>query len=280
MNRFIVIVLLLYFFLLCSAQEYENEKPIKLTYQSSMLGIGGTSLYDTYLSPIKYKGTTIGLFHEQIKMAGMMNGKVAVQHQFSFDFSWSDNDAETASDYSGFLEYNYGLLYRLKPINNLQLFAGAQADGLLGFIYNTRNGNNPATAKVHLNLNLSGIAAYQFKIKSQPLLVRYQLNLPFAGAMFSPHFGQSYYEISLGDSDDIIYFSSFHNHFIMKNLLTVELPFKSTILRLSYINSIYETDINDIQTRVHSNSFFIGFSRNFFTVQGKKSDKRYKRFFE
>jgi hypothetical protein len=259
----------------CFSQEQASgEAPVDLVYQSTSLGIGKTSVYDSYLSPLRYKGSDYSLFHEQIKMTGMMGGHIAAQHQFDLDFGFSTNESETASDYSGFIEYAYGLLYRFNPvIPNLQLFAGAQVDGMLGFIYNSRNGNNPATGKAHLNLNLSGIAAYQFEIKSQPVKLRYQVNLPFAGMMFSPHYGQSYYEIGLGDDDDLMHFASFHNQVSMRNILSVEFPFSSVMLRLTYMNAIYETNINNLKTSVHTNTFCIGFSKNFFSIPGKKQAK-------
>ncbi len=270
-NLVLCLGLLLLSFSCFSQEKKDTDKSVNLVYQSTMLGIGGTSVYDTYLSPLKYSGSTFGLFHEQIKMTGMMDGHIAAQHLFSLDFGYSTNESETASDYSGFIEYNYGLHYRFNPVvPKLQLFSGVQADGMLGFIYNSRNGNNPATGKAHLNLNLSGIATYQFQIKSQPVKLRYQAIVPFAGLMFSPHYGQSYYEIGLGDSDDLLYFASFQNQTSMKNVFSVEFPFSSVMLRLSYINTIYETDINSLQTRVHSNAFYVGFSKDFFSVPAKQ----------
>jgi hypothetical protein len=275
MKNIVLCLGLLFFVSPCFSQEQEDaEKPANLVYQSTLLGIGSTSVYDTYLSPLNYKGTSYGLFHEQIKMTGIMNGHIAAQHMFSLDFGYSNNESETASDYSGFIEYSYGLHYRFNPVvPELQLFAGVQAGGMLGFIYNSRNGNNPATGKVHVNLNLSGMATYHFQIRSQPVKLRYQVMTPFAGLLFSPHYGQSYYEIGLGDNDDLLHFASFHNQTSMRNVLSVEFPFSSVMLRLTYLNTIYETDINSLQTRVHNNSFYIGFSKDFFSVPGKKRPK-------
>ena len=271
MRNFVLCIGLLFFVFPCFSQDENTEKPVNLVYQSTMLGIGSASVYDSYLSPLVYKGSNYGLFHEQIKMTGLLDGRVAAQHMFSFDFSTSMNESETASNYSGFIEYNYGLQYRFNPVvPRLQLFAGMQADGMLGFIYNSRNGNNPATGKFHANLNFSGMASYHFQIKSQPVKLRYQMIVPFAGLMFSPHYGQSYYEISLGVDDDLVHFASFHNQTSMRNILSVEFPFSSVMLRLSYVNSIYETDINSLQTRVHNNTFFVGFSKDFYSVPAKK----------
>ncbi|MDR1718600.1 MAG: DUF3316 domain-containing protein [Dysgonamonadaceae bacterium] len=278
MRRSVLFLLFLISVRFLSAQE---EQPVNLIYQSVMMGVGKTSVYDTYLSPLNYDGNSFGMMLEQSKMTGIMNGKVAVQHLLNLDFSHSHNDTETASDYAGFIEYSYGLLYKFTPLKRTSLFAGMQANGMLGFIYNSRNGNNPATGKVHLNANLSAIVAHTVSIKSQPFRLRFQTSIPVAGILFSPHYGQSYYEISLGDSDGLIDFASLHNHLSMRNLLSVEIPFNALTLRLAYRNNIYETDVNALQTRVHSNSFYIGFSKNFFSVPEKKIPKdNYKRVFE
>ena len=199
-----------------------------------------------------------------------MKGKVSAQHLFNINFSWGDNKTGTATNYSGFFDYAYGLHYKFEPVDRLQLFAGSQANGLLGFIYNTRNGNNPATGKAHANLNLSGIASYHFQVKSQPVFLRYQLSIPVMGAFFSPEFGQSYYEISLGNHDQLAHFASFHNYLSMRNMVSIEVPVKRFTFRLSYQNWVYETRINKLETRVNRNSVYIGLSKNFYTVPYKK----------
>ncbi|MDL2322842.1 DUF3316 domain-containing protein [Bacteroidales bacterium OttesenSCG-928-A17] len=271
MKRFSLSLLLI--FLSSLMVRSQQEEPVSLVYQSSMIGYGKSSVYDTYLSPIEYKGNDIGLYHEQMKMTGLLSGNVSAQHLLNINFSWGDNETGTATNYTGFLDYAYGLHYKFEPIDKLQLFAGSQANGLLGFVYNSRNGNNPAAGKAHINLNLSAIASYRFNIKSQPIFVRYQLNIPFLGAMFSPEFGQSYYEISLGDQDQLAHFASFHNYLSIRNIVSVEVPVNRFTFRLSYQNWVYETQINKLETRINRNSFYIGLSKNFYTVPYKKRAK-------
>ena len=242
-----------------------------LVYQSSMVGYGKSSIYDAYLSPIEYKkNNDLGIYHEQMKMTGLLNNNIVSQHLFNVNFSWGDNETGTAATYTGFVDCAYGLYCKFDPINQFQFFVGGQVDGLLGFVYNSRNGNNPATGKAHVNLNLSGIASYSFNIKSQPISLRYQINIPSIGIMFSPEFGQSYYEIGLGDNDQLTHFASFHNYLSMRNIFSIEIPVDRFTFRLSYMNWIYETQINNLETRINQNSFYVGLSRNFYTVPHKK----------
>jgi len=257
-----------------------QEVPISLTYKASMVGYGTSNVYDSYLSPLKYTGENIGLYYEQMKNTGLISGNISIRHLFNANYSWSKNATETASYYNGMVEYNYGLYYRFKPANNLQVYAGLQAGGLLGFVYNTRNGNNPATGKAHLNISLSTIADYKLRIRTQPFHLRYQLGIPSAGAMYSPQYGTSYYEIGLGDTKNLIHWASFHNYFSVRSMLSAEIPFNTFILRLSHLYSFYETRINDLDTRLITNTFYIGFANNFFTVSGKQKKNNYRYVFE
>ena len=262
--------------LLCLSQDI----PLSLTYRATLLGFGTSSVYDSYLSPLKYTGNNVGLYYEQMKNTGLMSGNISAQHLFITNYSWSENNPGTASYYTGIIEYNYGLHYRFRPIEKLRFFAGAQAGGLLGFVYNTRNGNNPATGKAHLNLSLSAIADYKMQIRSQPIHFRYQLGVPFIGAMYSPQFGESYYEIGLGSTDNLVHLASFHNYFFARNMLSAEIPFNRFTLRLAYSFSFYETRINDLDTRLITNTFYIGFSQNFFVVSGNRKKNNYRYVFE
>jgi hypothetical protein len=273
----------LLFLFLCSTSGALGTNPpekIPSTYESSMVGIGKSSVYDSYLSPLKYKGIDLNLIHEQIKMTGLGNKNILAQHLFYVELADTKNPTETATGYLGSLEYAYGLHYRFKPVQKIQFFTGLQFDGMLGGIYNTRNGNNPVTAKIHLNLNLSGMAAYRIQIKKQPVRLRYQLIFPVAGLQFSPEFGQSYYEIGLGENNLLMHWVSFHNQFVMRNLFSVELPLSFCTLRLSYMNWIYETQINSLNTQILSNSFFVGFSRNIFSIPGRKTKNNFQTIFD
>jgi len=276
----ILLFCFLSFILLFPLSCLSQDIPISLTYKASMLGFGTGSVYDSYLSPLKYTGKNVGLYYEQMKNTGLKDGNISAQHLLNANYSWSDNNSGTASYYAGIMEYNYGLLYQFRPADRLQAFAGVQTGGLLGFVYNTRNGNNPATGKAHLNLSLSAIANYKMQIRSQPVHFRYQLSLPFVGAMYSPQFGESYYEIGLGATDNLVHLASFHNHFSARNMLSAELPFNKTTLRFAYCFSYYETRINDLDTRLITNTFYIGFSTNFFVVQGKQKKNNYRYVFE
>ena len=64
-------------------------------------------------------------------------------------------------------------------MGNFKLLAGGVGDFNGGFVYNLRNGNNPAQARAYINLAASGMAIWDLRIKNRPITLRYQVNLPW-----------------------------------------------------------------------------------------------------
>ena len=259
------------------AQENNEDKPWSVN-EATLFGVGGYNIKDTYLSPLKYSGWGMRILNERMKMTRLSDYRISRQQFINVDFAFTRNPAETASSFAGFVDYSLGYHYHFQPQPALKLLAGASVRVLGGFIYNTRNGNNPASAKVETDLNLSAMAIYKFQVNNYPFALRYQIEIPVAGVMFSPHYGQSYYEIfNLGNSEGVVLFSSLHNKFAMRNFLTADFPVGNFTIRAGYLNTFTKTDVNGIQSHVVSNSFLIGFVKEFIAFGGKrlKQTKRY-----
>ncbi|GHT38841.1 hypothetical protein AGMMS49965_03330 [Bacteroidia bacterium] len=268
MRKYLIGMLLA--FVLPPAAAQETQEAQEMIYQSTMLGVmGQAAIYDTYITPSNYAGTNFGLFHEQMRMTKLNERSIAAQHLFNLNLAVDDVQS------MAMLEYGFGLHHRFEPINGFQFFLGGQAHGMIGGVYNLRNAsNNPATIKLHFDLGLSGIAAYQLEVKKQPVKLRYQATIPALGLFWAPEFGESLFEISLHKYP--IVFASVHNYLSMRNVLSVEVPFKFATVRLSYVNWMYETRIHDTETRIHTNTLFFGLSK-YFTVQ---PGRRFKQFME
>ncbi len=269
-----LIVGLLVFPMAVSAQSEPDSVAPWSVNEGTLIGIGGYSLKNTYLSPgasLNYTGWGLRILNERMKMVGLADYNVSRQQLFSVDMAFVDNPAGTASEFGAFVDYSLGYHYHFRPLPNLKLLAGGAGHIMGGFMYNTRNGNNPASAHVDFDLNASAMAIYNLKIKTYPLTVRYQMDIPFAGILFSPHMDQSYYEMfDLGNASDIVRFNSFHNKFAMRNYLTVDLPVYTWTVRVGYLNSYYYTDVNHIRTRILSNTFMLGLVKEFLSFGGKR----------
>ena len=182
-----------------------------------------------------------------------------------------ENKAGTGSELSFLANWNLAYHYRFQINESLQLFAGPNLDLNGGMIYNFRNSNNPVNAKAYVNLGASGMAIYQFRIKEHPFILRYQLNVPLLGLMFSPEYGQPYYEMSIAkDFGKNICFTSLHNQPSFRQFLTLDFPIKQTNLRLGYVCDIQQAKVNDLKSHTWSHAFMIGFVKHFYLVNPYK----------
>lgn len=226
--------------------------------------IGSANMYDTYLSPLEYKGFSIHLMYEQMRRTTWFDYKFYKQQIFELDLSKGDNPAKNVSEYWALLSYRIGGHYMVYSTDNFRLGLGGLWDINGGVLYNERNGNNPASARAYSNINLSATASYKFKWGA----VRWQIDSPFIGILFSPKYGQSYYEISLGNSVGLVNFASYHNQRALRNYISMDIPINKYTIRVGYMGSWYQTKVNEIQTHQYTNSFVIGFP-----IEGVKKPK-------
>lgn len=242
----------------------------KYIVRSVMVGAGKTNVYDTYLSPLEYRGPELRFIHESMRMTRLMGGRVSAQRIVQVNASSTDNISKSGKSYSGMFNWTYALHYQYNVDDRLKILFGPMLDLNGGFIYNTRNSNNPAQAKVYGSIDASAMAIYKLRIGRYPMTLRYQANLPFIGVMFSPEYGQSYYEIfSLKHSGKNVLFTSFHNAPTVRQMLTLDFPIGKTIMRVGYLYDIQQAKVNNLKSHFYSHNFMIGFVRNFQMIRGK-----------
>lgn len=239
--------------------------------RATTYGIGYTNILDTYLSPQEYKGLEGRIARETIRMTKLFNGHVSLQNFFQANLSYTHNHTEDNNTFAGLVNWNVGLHYQFRINENLKLLAGGLGDFNGGFVYNLRNSNNPASAKAYANLAASGMAIYRFKIKKHQLVARYQANVPLVGVMFSPNYGQSYYEIfTLGNSDGVIKFTTPKNQPSIRQMISLDFPICYSKIRFSYLCDIQQSKVNLLKTHTYSQIFMVGFVRDLYIIKAKK----------
>ncbi len=240
-----------------SRAESGDDKSRPIT-RSTLYGLGPINLYETYLSPIEYSGTQLHVLRESSRLTTLFDGNVSRQTLFQGDIALADNPTETATYMAGMLNWNYALHYRLPiPVEGFLLCIGPMVQAHGGFIYNTRNGNNPAQAKLSASLAASVSVSYRFN--RLPLSLRYQGDIPLVGAAFSPQYQQSYYEIfSLGQIDGIVRFTSLHNAPSIRHLLTADYKIRRLTIRVGYMADFRQTDFNHLKHHAYTHTFMLG----------------------
>ncbi len=253
-----------------AGQEKDSLQANRFVMRSTMLGVGHTRIVDSYLSSVEYAGIEGRFLHERMRMTKMLGGRVSTQSLLQANLAYAENASQTGNEFAGMVNWSYGLHYHFRIGDRLRILAGGLGDLNLGFIYNTRNSNNPAQAKAYLNLTASAMAIYKFRIKKQPFTVRYQVNAPFLGVMFSPNYQQSYYEIfTLGNSEGVVNFTSVHNQPSMRQLLTLDIPLQRATFRVGYVGDIQQSKVNNIRCHTYSHAFMVGFVKDFYLIKGK-----------
>ena len=258
------------------AQEKDTLPPNRYTTHGTLFGVGTSNLFDTYLSPVTYKGVHLSFLHETLRKTHWCEGRVSTQSIVDGFLCHTANQANTAKEWGGKVNYSAGWHYNWLIAQRLRLMLGGEIHAGLGIIYNTRNSNNPVQAKAEADLDLSFIAIYPFHIRKKPFTARYQLSAPMIGIMFSPQFGQSYYEMSQGNYDHNVCATHPFNAPSMRHFLTLDFPVAGFTFRAGYLCDIRQSHVNNIKSHVWNHSFMIGYVKHFgFT---KRKESRHKSF--
>ena len=269
--RLWVLILIVLTCLPTRIQAQDSLQATRHVMRSVMIGAGHNNTFETYLSPLEYEGPEVRFAYETMRMTRLMDGNVSAQNLFQLHASYTENISQTNHTYGGLVNWNYALHYQFRPAKGLKILFGPMLDLNAGVVYNRRNSNNPAQAKAYGGLGASGMLIYRFRIKNYPLTVRWQANLPLLGVMFSPEFGESYYEIfSLGNGGRNVVFTSLHNNPSLRQLLTLDFPVGNTVMRVGYVCDLQQAKVNNLKSHTYSHDFMIGVVRNLYLFHGKK----------
>lgn len=229
-----------------------------------MLGVGPSRLLDTYLTPEHFSGTGFSYLYQKEQLPD-------TTRRFTSTFEHEVEFANThdRTDNTSNLELTYNLYwaryYNLRPnIKGLQLQVGAAANLCTGVIYNMTSSNNPAQARASLNIMPSATATYHFTLfGSQHFSVRYQLHLPLIGVMFSPNYGQSYYEIfSRGNYDHNIVPTTFISAPTFRQMATIQWHYsRRWALRVGYLGNYQQAAVNHLKQHIYTHRCLIGLTR-------------------
>lgn len=229
--------------------------------QSHMIGIGPSRILDTYISQEKFSG--VGITYLYIRAGKKPNKRWQNNIEHEVDLSKTRDRSHTTSMLEGNYNLYWGRVATVASRTRFHLQVGMAANVNLGFLYDMSNSNNPAQARFALNLMPVGIATYGFDIKQQHFSLRYELNLPLVGLMFSPNYGQSYYEIfSRGNYDHNIVPTTFVSAPNFRQLLTLDWQVSEKwAVRVGYLGNYQQADVNHLKSHIYTHRFVIGITK-------------------
>ena len=257
-----------------SAMAFAQDEPTTLrpVTSSYTYEIGGATLANTYLTPLKYKGWDMALNYERMQAMKFNPEKWVMRLTAGIDLNRTDNPAKNATMWRLVADFSWGMTYRFKLPHNITLAGGGSTSLDLGCVYNARNGNNPVAVEAAWTVNLTGYASWNVKIGRLPVTLRYQPTIPLTGVFFSPDYGELFYEIYLGNHSGLAHCAWWGNYFRMENLVTADMHLGATSLRVGFRNNILSTSINDITTRTITYSAVIGVTTEWISLNPRKAD--------
>lgn len=258
--------------LLCALATQADDsimRPLNATYS---LELGNRRITDTYLSPIRHTGlgTRISGQWRQAMKHNPQKQITGIQASIAYATTHNPQHNSTMTDIGATLQWD--MQWRFRPMPSLQAEIGPGIALDAGATYLPRNSNNPVSARLSLDATLAAGAHYTLTLGPAHIRINDTFTLPCIGIFFSPQFGQSYYEIYLGDRQGLLHPGWWGNHFLLDNLLAADLRLGSTWLRIGYRINILSSKVNDITTRLTTHSALIGISTDWLNVTSSSAN--------
>ncbi len=248
------VILLLFLFFNCQLSIINCQERLV----STQLSIGHLNQLDTYLSQEKYRGPEWRFISDVVRDSKKHPLTYMLSHEGAF--ANTHNRADNANCLSGHYDFAYTAMYRWTINDKVKMYAGLFGNIDLGFAYNTRNSaNNPAQGYASANIGPQVMARYTFRLWNKNMRLTYQARVPLVGLMFSPNYGQSYYEIfNEGNYDHNVVFTSIAT-FQLRHQLSLDIPVaERTALRIGYLGDIRQATPNNLKQHQWSNHVVLG----------------------
>lgn len=226
-----------------------------------LFGVGKSALYDSYLSPLDYRGPSLSISMTNERTARWGKGRVDSYARWAIVGTMAENAVGNADFYDGTVDFSLGWHYRWSFPRHWTLRAGALAELSFGGTYSSRNGNNPAQGRAALDVAASVMADYDFRLLSRLFSLRLQADAPVVGMMFSPQYGQSYYEIfSLGHTSGIVHPTWTGNCPTARLEATVSFPTGRNRWTFGYVADIRQSSLGGLKRHAWRHNLVVGYA--------------------
>lgn len=266
-NKIIAAIAILATYVTSAAEEPDVIRPV---YAAYTLEAGSAHVAETYLSPLRYSGWNVALSYERMQAMRFnpehwvmqLNGRLSAADT-------KNNPARNADIWNCDFDIRWAMMHRWNIGKGFKIYAGGATGIDLGLLYARRNSNNPVAVQASWTVDATAMLAYNGTIGKLPFCARYQAALPLTGVFFAPAYGEMYYEIYLGNHRGLAHAAWPGNYFRLNNLLSVDLRFGSTSLRLGYRFDVLSTKSSDIVTRRIAHMATIGVAGEWISLSFK-----------
>ena len=213
---------------------------------ANIIGVGSSRILDTYINQEKFSGIgfTYLYIKERAKEGKKWNSVIEHELDLSSTKDRSKDNQMIEGDYNLYWgRYRHWKLFA----DRLLLQAGGLANANLGFLYDMTASNNPAQARLSLNLMPAAIATYHFPLFGKQFALRYELNVPLVGVMFSPNY------------DHNIVPTTFVSAPTFRQMLSLDWRTSERwSLRIGYLGNYQQAEVNNLKQHIYAHRVMIG----------------------
>lgn len=249
MNPIRIIVLTIFSIQALAGLKAEQRLELSMGHQTSRC---------TYLSPLAYSGSGYGLSYEWLKPTWHQD-QVWMRTSADIDYGYLLSPAKNSRMYTLNIRLGWGAERKWGLGHGFSLFAGGTAGIDAGVMYLPRNGNNPAQALAWIGASGTLKAEYTgLKLLKKPLLISWQMEIPTIGAFFCPAYGETYYEIYLGNHSGLAHFGWWGNRPQVKTNLKGDWKLGQHWLTIGFEYIYSGLECNAITTRTSGCNAIVG----------------------
>lgn len=230
------------------------SRPISSCYT---LEIGRRHSLCTYLSPLVYHGADFalqGVWRKQMGFSPYWD----MEFRGGLEFADTQSPAKNSSTLGFNAFFSWGMERMWQLPDNFKVGVGGSASAQAGVLYLRRNSNNPANALARVGLNITASVSKPVKVGRLNMTIFDHASLPSLGIFFSPEYGETYYEIYLGNRKNLVQCGWWGSNFGLDNLLGAELNFGRRSLVLGWRYDLYTQHAQNIDTQLWRHSAVVG----------------------
>lgn len=239
----------------CHAQD-NPARPVTGVYS---LEIGRMHAYSQYLAPVNYSGTRYGIAGSWSKALPFSPKRAMMS--FDTEIAYSPtllNPRKTASMLGVNVDFSWSMLAYWSLPYNLQAGIGGGPELEAGALALLKNSNNPASPNLAAGLGMDAFLSWRYKIGRIPVIAAYRFKMPLIGAFYMNGYGETYYEIWLGNREGLVNFAWPGSRIKLDSFLSLKFDFGKTAMEIGYRFELNRAHANNLTYRFYSNSFSIG----------------------
>ncbi len=220
--------------------------------------IGERRAVAEYLSPMTYKGTDYAVSGYWDKVMPFDPQRWLMSFDARVSYTKMLNPAWSASSLGLDAKFGWQMRRYFRLPYNITFSVGGGASLTGGVIALLRNSNNPVDVTIRASLDLGASLSWRTRLGRIPVVASERMTMPVLGAFFMPQYGETFYEIYLGNHSGLAHFGWWGNMPCLDNLVSVSLDLGNTALQLGYRLTIGCAYANNLSTRQITNGFVIG----------------------